>query len=154
MNKKFKAYKLCKIKQFLKKYPIFLISHTLNLNSKDWSIVNKKLITFNLKSYKLNNTLTNNTLTNSTFLNFKPILSGSLCFIYPKTSNSFEPNFQDLLKLNKTMPILGIKLNQKIYSINQLSTIYTLNYKKNIKTLNKTLKNILKTPYYKLKNSK
>ena len=154
MKKKFKTYKLCKIKKFLKKHPIFLISHTLNLNSKDWNVVEKKLITFNLKYYKLNNTLTKHTIINSILLNFKPILSGSLCFVYPKNYNNFEPNLQDLTKINKTMPVLGIKLNQKIYSKNQLPTIYTLNYKKNIKTLNKTLKRFLKTPYYKFKNSK
>ena len=154
MTKKFKVYKLCKVKKILKKYPILLINHTLNLNSKSWNIIEKKLINSNLKYYKLNNTLTKHTLTNSIFLNFKPILSGSLCFIYPKNVNNFESNFYELIKINKTMPTLALKLNRKIYSKNQLSTISTLNYNKNVGALNKTLKKILKTPYYKFKNSK
>ena len=154
MPKKFKRYKLSKVKNFIKKNPVLFIHHTLNLNSKSWNKIEKKLNTAGLKYYKLNNTLANHTLINSVFVNYKPLLSGSLCFVYPKTIHDFDSNPQGIIQLNKTMPVLAVKLNKKIYSKNQISNITTLNYKKNIQILNKTLKNFIKTPYYKFKNSK
>lgn len=154
MNKNFKIYKLCKIKTFIKKHPLILISHTLNLNSYNWLKIEQKLINSNLKYYKIKNTVTRQALTNSIFLNILPALNGSLCLIYPKNKKKFDENFQALIEINKTMPVFALKLNKKIYSKNQLSNVSTLSYEKNIKILNKTLKNFIKTPYYKLKISK
>ena len=154
MNKNFKIYKLCKVKTFIKKSPLILISHTLNLNSNKWLKIEQNLINSNLKYYKLKNAVTKQALTKSIFFNVLPIFNGSLCFIYPKNYKNFNENFQNLIKINKTMPILAIKLNKKIYSKTQLENISNLNYKQNIKILNKTLKNLLKFPYYKFKISK
>ena len=50
------------------------------------------------------------------------------------------------------MILTAVKINKKIYSTNQLKTLMTINYLKNITLFNKTLKKIVKQPYYALKN--
>jgi ribosomal protein L10 len=152
MNKKLKTYKLYKVKHFLKTPPLILFFHTLNLKSVNWLEIEQNLLKLNLKYYKIQNTLTKNVIKNSVFSNISPIINGALCFIYPKNLNKFNDDFQKLSKMNKTMLILGVKLNKNLYSAPQLSNISTLNYKKNIIILNKTLKTFLKTPYQKFKN--
>ena len=151
MNNELKNYKLYKVKYFLKNPPLILFFHTLNLKSVNWLKIEQDLLNFNLKYYKIQNTLTKYAVTNSIFLNLVSILNGSLCFIYPKDLNKLNNDVQKLLKINKTMPVLGLKLNKNIYSAFQLSNLSTLNYKKNIIVLNKTFKMYLKTPYYKFK---
>ena len=151
MNQNLKTYKLYKVKNFIKNPPLILIFHTLNLKTTDWLKIEQNLINSDLKYYKIRNTLAKHVLKNSVFLNFSTVLNGSLCFIYPKNNKNFNNNFQKLSKISKTMPILTLKLNKKMYSSPQLSNISTLNYKKNISILNKTLKTFIKTPYYKFK---
>ena len=151
MNKNLKTYKLYKVKTFLKRYPIIIIYHTLNVKEVNWLKINESLEQLNLKCYKLRNKLSKHALKNSVFSNFSVMLNGSLCFVYPKNATKFNGNFKTFSKINKIMPILAIKINKKIYSTTQLSSLSTLNYKSNISTLNLTLKKIIKTPYYKFK---
>jgi len=153
MNKKFKTHKLYKVKNFLKNTPLIFFFHTLNLKSTNWLKLEQKLFKLNLKCYKIKNTLTKRIIKHSVLINFSTIINGSICIIYFKNiQNINTDNIQNLLKVSQMMPLISIKLNTKLYSKKQLSTIYTLNYKTNIKILNKTLKTFLKTPYYKFKN--
>ena len=80
------------------------------------------------------------------------MVKGPLCIIELKDSKKSLNNFNDLKKLNSSTPLISLKLNKKIYTVNQLKTITTLNYKTNVKVLNKTLKRFLKLPYYKFKS--
>jgi ribosomal protein L10 len=151
MNKNFKTYKLYKVKHFLKNPPLIFFFHVLNLKSKNWLKIEQNLLKLNLKYYKIKNTLAKRVIKKSIFLNFSTFINGAICVIYPKNFK-ITNDVQKLLKTNQTMPLLNVKLNKNFYSKEQLSTISTLNYKKNVKILNKTLKTFLKTPYYKFKN--
>jgi len=153
MNTKFRKYQLYKVKSFLKNPPLIFFFHTLNLKTIKWLKIEQKLLKLNLKYYKVKNTLTKYVIKNSVFLNFLPIINGPICIIYiKKNQNNTNLDIQNLLKLSQTMPLVSVKLNKKLYSKNQLLTISTLNYRTNIKVLNKTLKTFLKNPYYKFKN--
>ena len=151
MTFKLKTYKTHKIKQLLKKNPLIFFFHITNLDSKNWIKIEQKKFYNNIRCYKLSNTLTKQVLNHSTLANLSIIINGSLCFVYYKNNN---PEIQKLIKLNKALPLLCLKLNKNIYSLNQLSNITTLNHTKNIKIFNKTLIKLLKTPYYKLNLSK
>ena len=152
MNKEFKNYKLYKVKRFLKNSPLIFFFHTLNLKTINWIKIEQNLLKLNLKYYKIKNTLTKYVIKNSIFFNFSTIINGSICIIYPKNSKINDTDLQKLLKSTQTMPFLSVKLNKKFYSKEQIETLSTLDYKKNIKVLNKTLKTFLKTPYFKFKN--
>jgi ribosomal protein L10 len=151
MTFKLKTYKTYKIKQLLKKNPLIFFFHITNLDSKNWIKIEQKNFYNNIRCYKLCNTLTKQVINHSTLANLSIIINGSLCFVYYKNNNT---EIQKLIKLNKALPLLCLKLNKNIYSLNQLSNITTINHTKNIKIFNKTLIKLLKTPYYRLNLSK
>ena len=151
ITKNFKKFKLNKIKFFLKNSKLILIFHTVNLKSSKWLKTEQKLKNLNLKCYKIKNKITKKILNESNLINFSKLIKGSLCFITVKNKKSIEENFNKLIKLNKMMPILAVKLNKNLYSYKQINNITTLNYKKNTKILTKTLNNLTKIPYYRFK---
>ena len=151
MNKEFKTYKLSKIKYFLKNPTIIFFFHTTNLNAINWLKIEKDLFKCNLICSKINNTLTKNVMNNSIYKNFSITIKGPLCIIQPKNIKNTTDDVLKLLKTNKNMYCLNVKINKKFYSKSQLKNISTFNYRKNITIMNKTFKSLLKTPYYKLK---
>ena len=74
---------------------------------------------------------------------------GSVCLIYFEEETKLRVKIQQLLTLNKSILILGLKLNNKVYSYSQLKTLFTINYEKNVKVFQKSLKKLLKLPYTK-----
>ena len=153
MKFELKDYKLEKTKRYFQKTPAFLIFNVSNLNSKNWLKIEQELFNSNLKYYKINNTLTKYVLDSSIFSNLTTLINGSLCIIHYNNAQTTKIDTKKLLKINKSIPIVCAKLNNKVYSANQLSSVSTLNYDKNIRIFNKSLKKMLKFPYFKLKNS-
>jgi ribosomal protein L10 len=151
MNKELKTFKLYKVKQYFKNQNLVFFFHTTHLNSKNSLKIEQALFNYGLKCHKITNTVTRYALKNSIMSNSSILINGSLCLVCLKKNKTLEIDLQKLLNINKTMPVLGVKLNKKIYSKQQLSTLSTLDRTKNIKVLNKMLKKLLKIPNFKLK---
>jgi hypothetical protein len=83
-------------------------------------------------------------------LQYIPIINGNLCLLSFKDNKKNTVNIQEIVKIDPSMAFLGLKLNNKFYSSSQLKTLSTLNYKDNVQILNKSLKKLLKLPYYNL----
>jgi hypothetical protein len=103
-----------------------------------------------LKYSKTYNTLSKKSLEKSIFKNIVIMMDGSICLVYFDKKADFATDLQKILKISRTMPFLGLKLNNKIYSSAQLKTISSLNYGKTVKVFNNSLKKLLKIPYYRL----
>ena len=151
MTKNLKKFKLYKIKQELKEQNIVFFFHTTNLKTINWLKIEQELFKSKLKCSKINNSVTHHALKKSTLFNFSTLINGEMCIMYLQTLNS-NLNIQKLNKIDKTMHMLGMKLNKNFYSKQQLDTMSTLNYHTNIKIFTKVMKKLLKLPYYKLKN--
>ena len=152
MKKNLNTYKLKNVKLKLKNYDLLFFFHTINLDSTNKLIIEQKFFKKNLKSYKTSNNSMKIALKNSIFLKFCVSISGSLCLSYYSNEKTIENDFNNSINLNPTMILTALKLNQKIYSSNQLKNLMTLNYSKNITVLNKTLKQLIKQPYYTIKS--
>ena len=131
-----KNYKLLKTKKIFKGIHFFLIYNTTN--SSNNINLNKNLKRFNLEHYKLKNNITKQILKNSLFKNYKFLIKGLVILIFPKTD-------VNLKKLKTLSTLIGIKLNNKIYSINQIDNLNSLNYNQNCLNFLKTIKRSLKT---------
>jgi len=150
MNKELKTFKLYKVKHYFKNQNLVFFFHTTNLNSKRSLKIEQDLFNYELECHKITNTITRYALKNSVISNTSILISGSLCLVCLK-KKTLKIDVQKLLNISKTMPVLGVKLNKKMYSRQQLSTLSTLNYTKNVKVLNKMFKKLLKIPNFKLK---
>jgi len=151
MKFELKRYRLQKTKNYFQKNSIFFMYNVSNLNSKNWLKTEQVLHGYNLKYYKIYNTLSKKFLKKSIFKNTDKLINSSICFIHFDKNNKDLTNFQKLVNLNPLVCMLGIRLNDKIYSTAQLTQISTLNHTNNIKVLNKSLEKLLKLPYYKMK---
>ena len=146
-----KNFKHYQIKKTLKCEQLVLFFHSTNLNKINDLKIKQKFYKNNLICKKIRNNVTRLVFKHSILKHFDVFIHGSLCTIYPRKGYDF--NLKHITKLNKSMSVLGLKLNQKIYSQNQLNSISTLNYNNNIKILTKILKQSIKLPYYKFKTS-
>lgn len=152
MKLKLKNYKYYKIKNYFKNQKMFFIYNHSDLNFKNWLHLQQNLHNKNLKCYKLNNNLTINFLNNSIFKNLSSLINGSIIIIGLKKNTYTDFLISQLQNFNKMTTFLSLKLNNKIYSNNQLSTIETFNYHKQIVIFTKSLKRFFKQPYNKLKS--
>ena len=154
MKIKTKHYKLAKIKSYYKNEKILFLFDTYNLDTKNWLKVEQKLKNLNLKYYKIFNVITKIFLKNTIFKNLKTTINGPLKLV----SLRDEKTLIDIKKLKKTFSnfqLSTVKLNNKLYSKSQIKNLELLNYKVNLYTFNKTLKNFLTINTLKLtKNSK
>ena len=122
-----KSYKILKTKNYLKENDLFLFLNSISQNSCDEIIIEQNLKKINLKSYKIFNKTSKITIKNSLYQNSKELVNSITLFIKPvynfiefKKSNLFN-NFELFLNM------LAIKINSKIYSMNQLKEIISLN---------------------------
>ena len=154
MKIKTKHYKLAKIKFYYKNEKVLFLFDTYNLDTKNWLKIEQKLKNLNLKYYKIFNIITKNFLKNTIFKNLKTTINGPLKLVSLKD----EKKLIKIRKIKKTFSnfqLCTIKLNNKLYSKPQIKNLELLNYKVNLYTFNKTLKNFLTINTLKLtKNSK
>ena len=146
-----KNFKHYEIKNILKCEQLVLFFHSTNLNKINYLKIKQKFYKNSLICKKIHNNITKLSFKRSILKHFDVFVHGSLCLIYPKKGYDF--NLKHITKLDKSMSVLGLKLNQRIYSQNQFNSISTLNYNNNIKILTKILKQSIKLPYYKFKTS-
>ena len=149
-----KHYKLKKTKTFFQKESFFLIYTSNNLNSKNCLKLKQTLQKNNLQSTNISNKLAKNFIENSIFKKFSIMLTGSLCLVKMKNHNKINKTIKELLVLDNSITLIGLKFNKKIYSTNQITNFQLLNYSQNMVTLTKSLNKLVKLPHYKLKKNK
>ncbi len=150
MKLKLKDYKIQKVKKLIKYKKIFFIFTVLDLKSKNSLILNKLLNNKKLMTYKINNNLTRKFLQTSIFSNIQLLLNGPSLLIFLKNESNLDFIPKNLFDLDKNSKFIVFKINTKIYTKPQLNNLQTLNHKKNIKILNKSLQKLLKLPTTKL----
>ena len=130
---KFKNYQNIKIKNYTKKYSLLLITNGINQNSKNKILIKQNLKKLKIDCYKIYNKLTTKTFKNSRYKNIIKLIYSTIFFL---TSNQkkFDISTIKYLEVLK-FPILGAKLNKKIYTKTQLKNIKSTNYKNGISVL-------------------
>ena len=127
-----KDYATSKTKKYIKTNSLFFFFHGVNQNYKDWLITEQNLKSINFSYYKVFNKKTNEALKNSIFKTIQSIIKSITFLIKPIykckqiSKKTLLNNFEPLLFV-----MLIIKLNNKIYKINQIKTINSFNYDKN-----------------------
>ena len=156
MEFELKSYKLQKTKSYFQKNSIFFIYNVPNLNSTNWVKAEQNFYKYDLKYYKIYNTLSKKFLEKSIFKNTNILINNSVCLVHFDKNANIQTDIKKLINLNPVMFFLGLRLNNKIYSLPQLTTVPSISYNKNIKIFNKVLTKLLKLPYLRLKgkNSK
>lgn len=139
-----KSYKLQKSIFYLKEKPLLFIFNISNLNTKSWLKTEQIYYKNNIKYFKVYNTLSIKALKRSIFKNITVIINGPICFVYFNKTSNFFIDLKKFLKLNTSMLLVGIKLNNKIYSLSQTINVYSLNYTKTVKLFNNSLKDLLR----------
>lgn len=131
-----KNYKLTKIKNYFKKSNFLFLASTITpKNNIKTAQEFKKL---NLNYYKLYNTVTKRVLINSIYHNYQSLINSLVMVAVPHKNKSIKPPISDLIIL------LGIKLNNIIYSTNQIHSTVKFNYNEDYINVMKTLKFTLK----------
>ena len=145
LNKK--SYQIFKLKKYFKNNDFFLLFHSAKLNSVKWLNTEQNLKKLKLGYYKPLNRTSVKTLQNSIYKNFTSSIGGFVLFVNSLYKDT-ELNLQIIVKnLKPSFALIGIKLNNKIYSTSQLKGMKDLSYKRNVFTLHQTLDKYLKTSY-------
>jgi hypothetical protein len=90
-----------------------------------------------------------NILKKSILKNLIVLIHGPILLL---NSNNNNLKFKNLENINTLVNLLGFKLNNKIYSRNQIKNIKKLSYNENVLFFYNFMKTFTKVPYYKLKN--
>lgn len=91
------------------------------------------------------------TLKNSIFKNLIVLIHGPIFLL---SGNNANLTFKELENINPFIGLLSLKLNNKIYSKEQIKNCQKLSYLSNVSNFHNSLKTITRTPYYKLKSGK
>lgn len=151
MDFSLKTYRRLKIKYYLKTINFFFFFHGASLNNESWIKTEQTLVKNKLKYYRVFNTLMIRTLKCSIFKNLITLLHGPIVLI---NTNNVELTLKKLKNINPLINLLCLKLNNKIYSKKQIKNIKKLSYIENVSIFHKSMKNLIKMPYYKFKSKK
>ena len=151
MDFNLKTYKRLKIEYYLKTVNFFFFFHGASLDSENWIKTEQTLVKNKLKYYRVFNTLMIRTLNCSIFKNVTTLLHGPIILI---NSNDPKLTLKKLKNINPLVNLLCLKLNNKIYSRKQIKNIKKLSYIENVSIFHKSMKTLIKMPYYKLKSKK
>jgi hypothetical protein len=128
-----KNYKTLKTKNYLKETNLLFFYNGINRSSNNWIATEQGLKTLNFSYYKIFNKTTAKILKNSIYSSVEPTINGTTFFIKPNnncnvlTRHILLNNFELLF-----FTMLAIKLNNKVYNLNQLKTTNSLKYKENM----------------------
>ena len=127
-----KNYKINKTKNYIQTNNILFFFNGVNKNSNDWIHTEQNLKKINFKYYKVFNKTTKKALNDSIYNRASNTINGITFFIKPETStkNLLKTTIVKDLKLLLFI-LLTIKLNNKLYSANQLNKNNSLNYMDN-----------------------
>ena len=102
-----------------------------------------------LKYLRIHNKIMINILKKSILKNLIVLIHGPILLL---NSNNNNLKFKNLENINTLVNLLGFKLNNKIYSRNQIKNIEKLSYNENVLFFYNFMKTFTKVPYHKLKN--
>lgn len=150
MKFQLKSYKFYKIGYYFTNQNLFIIYNNLNVNNKHLLKINQNLLKHNFEMYKTYNNITKIFMRKSIFSKLSPFIKGSILLVNPTKSLNIQvfnifKNFQ-----NVNFCLLFIKLNNNVYLFNQIKNLIRFNYKKTVMFFYKTLKIVLKFPFYTL----
>lgn len=151
MDFSLKTYRRLKIKYYLKTINFFFFFHGASLNNESWIKTEQTLVRNKLKYYRVFNTLMIRTLKCSIFKNLITLLHGPIVLI---NTDNVELTLKKLKNINPLINLLCLKLNNKIYSRKQIKNIKKLSYIENVSIFHKSMKSLIKMPYYKFRSKK
>jgi hypothetical protein len=140
MDFNLKTYKCFKINNYFRTIKLFFFFHGISLNHEHWIKTEQILINNQLQYFKVFNTILLNTLKNSVFKNLINLIHGPVIIICNK--NTLVKN--QLENVNTLISLLCLKLNNKVYSQQQIRNIKKLTYEKNVFLLYKSMNNCIK----------
>merc|ERR1711906_50043 len=113
----------------------------------------QSLFMHKLKYSTILNKLMITILSNSIFKNIISIINGPILIV--QTNNSkVQIGFKELFNVSSRVRLLGLKLNNKIYSRNQVQNLTKISYLENFHNFHNSIKTFGKMPYYVFKNKK
>jgi len=148
-----KTYKYFKIRSSFKTINFLFFFQGTSLDNKNWIKVEQSLFMHKLKYYTILNKLMITILNDSIFKNIITILNGPILMVQ-KDNNNEKIDFKELLNVSSWIRLLGLKLNNKIYSKNQVQNLTKISYLENFYNFHNSIKTFGKTPYYVFKNRK
>ena len=124
-----KNYKINKAKNYIKTSNILFFFNGVNKNSNDWIHTEQNLKKINFQYYKVFNKTTKKTFSDSIYNKANNTINGITYFIKPETTtkNLLKNTIVKDLKLLLFI-LLAVKLNNKLYSANQLNKNNSFNY--------------------------
>lgn len=127
-----KEYHIQKTKNYITKNNLFFFFNGINRKSNNWIVSEQELKKMFFSYYKILNKISKKTLNNSIYLNSSSLIN-SVTFLLKTTLNNKKLTKQVLLKNFESLLfiLLAIKINNKIYSKNQLINNFSFNYKEN-----------------------
>ena len=148
MDFNLKNYKTIKIKKNIINSKFLVLFNISKPNFEKWANIQKKFTKIKLKFYQIHNKTVIKLLTNSILCNSTNLISSLTLFSTPKHLST-ELEIKKVEKqLQPLFIFLFIKLNNKIYYINQVKTLNAFSYNKVIKNfytqLNKSIKLVYK----------
>ena len=153
MDFNLKTYKYLKIRYYFKTVNFFLFFQGTSLNNKNWIKIEQNLYIHKLKYFRIFNKLMINVLINSVFKNVNTLINGPILILNNKDSKT-KLTFTELENISSFIHFLGFKLNNKIYSKNQIKNLKKISYVKNFYLFHNSINIFAKTPFYTLKKNK
>jgi|SouAtlMetagenome_1021521.scaffolds.fasta_scaffold35777_1 hypothetical protein len=151
MDFNLKTYKHFKIKHYLRRKNLIFFFHGTSLNNESWIKIEQILFSHQLKYFRILNKLTINTLKNSIFKNLTTLIHGPIFIL---NSNNTRLTFKKLANISPFIDLLGIRLNYRVYSKEQVNKLKKLTYLENFCILHNSMKAFMKKPYYTFKSKK
>ena len=131
MKLKLKDYKTLKTKKYLKTNNIYIYVNGINKNSISFIKTKQEFKNMNFDYYQIFNKTSIKILENSIYKNNKTIINGVTFLIKPINNKLISKKVIFHNIKNLMFVFLTIKLNNKIYILNQFKKVSTLNYYKN-----------------------
>nr|QYJ09263.1 ribosomal protein L10 [Pleurosigma sp. mgcode 4] len=144
---KFKNYQILKIKHYFKNNSILLLSNGINQKANNWVKLEQGFKIINLNYYKTYNKIARKVLKTSVYSNVVNLINGPFFLLTPNKKTTLTKKLlkKETLEFLK-FRLLALKLNKKIYSINQIKKINSFVYKEAISVLYQFLLVNLKFP--------
>lgn len=128
MRLNFKKYKIFKTKNYIKKNNLYFFFGGIDESFKNWIFIEQKLKNMYYNYYKIFNKTTKKLFNRSIYSIIKLFINTVTFLIKP--ANSFLSKKVLKVKLKFLLfDMLSIKINNKVYQINQFKNNYSLSYK-------------------------
>ena len=141
MKFEFRNYQYLKIKNYLKINKFFIFLNSSKIKTKNWIEAEQSLHKLKLNYNKSYTKITRYLIKNSIFYSSLTLISGMVILTnLTKINNSIKP----IRNIPEIFSLLIIKLNNKIYNIEQLKNLEFTNYNMNINKLRRLTSSVNK----------